>query len=132
MNKASALYDMALKLLMPDVARQMRELNEAEDADDESTLENHRQGPILENLTLLSAAACLYNSMQISILLDDDDADLVNLLDALHKICILKSKKGASRRRDGPENVDIDTEEAWNLFFFSALNLPLSGISRAA
>ena len=132
MNKASALYEMALKLLMPDVARQMRELNEAEDADDEPTLKNHRQGPILENLTLLSAAACLYNSMQISTLLDDDDADLLNLLDALHKICILKSKKRASRRGDSPENVDIDTEEAWNLFFFSALNLPLSGISRAA
>ena len=131
-NKASALYEMALKLLMPDVARQMRELNESEDTDNEPTLENHPQGPILENLTLLSAAACLYNSMQISTLLDDDDADLVNLLDALHKICILKSKKRASRRGDGPENVDIDTEEAWNLFFFSALNLPLSGISRAA
>ena len=132
MNKASALYEMALKLLMPDVARQMRELNESEDTDNEPALENHRQGPILENLTLLSAAACLYNSMQISTLLDDDDADLLNLLDALHKICILKSKKRASRRGDSPENIDIDAEEAWNLFFFSALNLPLSGISRAA
>ena len=131
-NKASALYEMALKLLMPDVARQMRELNESEDTDNEPALENHRQGPILENLTLLSAAACLYNSMQISTLLDDDDTDLVNLLDALHKICILKSKKRASRRGDSPENIDIDAEEAWNLFFFSALNLPLSGISRAA
>ena len=131
-NKASALYEMALKLLMPDVARQMRELNESEDTDNEPALENHRQGPILENLTLLSAAACLYNSMQISTLLDDDNTDLVNLLDALHKICILKSKKRASRRGDSPENIDIDAEEAWNLFFFSALNLPLSGISRAA
>lgn len=132
MHKASALYDMALKLLMSDVARQTRELNVAEDTDDEYNLPaNQRQDSIVENLTLLCAAACLHNSAQISLLLNGKGADIVNLLDAVHKLCNLESKR-ASRRGDDPENSNIDTEEAWNLFFFSALSLPLSGISRAA
>ena len=110
-----------------------------------ATASSHHVGPSLEQLTLLCAAACLHNSAALLAYVhnntngdDDNDNDNDEVQDVQSRstsvltLCNVQRTLTLLQQVPSPCTNRGDIEEAWNLFFFAALDIPLVELANAA
>ena len=108
-----------------------------------ATASSHHVGPSLEQLTLLCAAACLHNSAALLAYIhrntngdDDNDNDEVQDIQSrstsVLTLCNVQRTLTLLQQVPSPCTNRGDIEEAWNLFFFAALDIPLVELANAA
>ena len=110
-----------------------------------SSHQSHHVGPSLEQLTLLCAAACLHNSAALLAYVhnntngdDDNDNDNDEVQDVQSRstsvltLCNVQRTLTLLQQVPSPCTNRGDIEEAWNLFFFAALDIPLVELANAA
>ena len=103
-----------------------------------ATASSHHVGPSLEQLTLLCAAACLHNSAALLTFLKDngeeheDDDGIRTRIASVLTLCNVQRTLTLLQQVPSPCTNRGDIEEAWNLFFFAALDIPLVELANAA